>query len=94
MDLKIADLRFEVLDAYMAAATALYGEVVKMRSAGAGAAPRTGAACLNPGLAAASAKSWVEAATSRTGAGTVGPAVGGLRHPRLRRKKLKEVAPW
>ena len=122
MDLKIADLRFEVLDAYMAAATALYDDVARMRSAGAGAASRTGAACLNPGLAAASTKPWAKAAPSRTGApmgggpspglaaastkswaeaapsqpgaGAAEPAAGGLRHPRPRRKKLKEVAPW
>ena len=75
MDLKIADLRFEVLDAYMAAATALYDDVVKMRSAGAGAAPRAIGACPTPGVPAASQHAVRgKAGTSRTT--TAGPSPG------------------
>ena len=79
MDLKISDLRFEVLDAYMAAATALYDDVVKMRSAGAGGSPRTTGTCPTPGVPAASQHaSRVKAGTSRTGAPTGGGPSPGL----------------
>ena len=74
----------------MAAAAALYEEVVKRRSAVTGAAPQATTAGQSPGVPAP----WVEAATTRTGAGAVGRAVGGPRQQAPKKRKLKEVAPW
>ena len=92
--MKIADIRFEVLEAHMAAATALYEEVLRKRSAGTGAAPRAATAGPSPGVPAASDTPWVKAAATRTGAEAVGRAVGGLRQQAPKKRKLKEVAPW
>ena len=61
------------------------------RAAATGAAPRAEGTCPNPGVCAASDTPWAEAVTSRTGAGAVGPAVGGSKQPRPRKRKFKEA---
>ena len=94
INLKVADLKFEVLEDYMGAAAALYQEVLRRRSAVTGAAPRATTACPNPGVSAASDTPWAKAAATRTGAEAVGRAVGGLRQQAPKKRKLKEVAPW
>ena len=66
INLKIADLKFEVLEAYMAAAAALYQDVLRRRSEG---------TCPTPGVPAASQHAARgEAGTSRTT--TAGPSPG------------------
>ena len=70
INLKIADLKFEVLEAYMAAAAALYQDVLRRRSEG---------TCPTPGVPAASQHaSRVKAGTLRTGAPTGGGLSPGL----------------
>ena len=92
--MKISDLKFEVLEAYMAAAAALYQEVLRRRSEVTSAAPRAAPACPNPGVSAASDMPWAKAAATQTGAGTGGQAAEGAEQQAPRKRKLKEVAPW
>ena len=75
----------------MAAAAALYQEVLRRRSEGMSAAPRAAPACPNPGVSAASDMLWAKAAATQTGAGTGGQAAGGSKQQAPRKRKLTEL---